>query len=98
MTVVNSNSNLELENFDQWVRKRLEECNGDEDCFQFVWEQILHKLGIPSRKGPATRITERLSGFLDGAYGIVPGKFFGRKPMQDSEFRNESEVMLYKCK
>ena len=96
--MVNTNSELELKKFDQWVRKRLDECKGDEDCYEDVWEQILTKIGDPSRKGRGYRITDRMSGFLGGAYKIIPGISPGRKTMRDSELRIESEVMLHKGK
>ena len=36
MFVVNTYSEPELKKFDQWVRKRLDECKGDEDCYEYV--------------------------------------------------------------
>ena len=71
--MMNSYTELELEKFDQWVRKRLEECKGDEYCYEYVWARIIQKIGDPSRKGIGYGFAGRLRGFLDGAQKIFLG-------------------------
>ena len=92
--MVNSFSELERKKFDNWVRMKLDECKGDEDCYEFVWGQILIRLGDPSRKMSGYRFKGRLRGFLDIAHKIIPGK----TPLQSSQGIPKSgverEVML----
>jgi hypothetical protein len=95
---VNSYSQVELEKFDQWVRMRLEECQGDDDCFELVWEQILQKIGDPSRKMGRYGIKRRLGGFLDGAQNKFPGASLLQRSMGEPKSGVESEVMLRKGK
>ena len=96
--MVNTYSELELKKFDQWVRKRLDECKGDEDCYEDVWEQILTKIGDPSGKVRGLGFGGRLRGFLDGAQKIIPGISPGQNSMGKPKSGVESEVMLRRYK
>jgi hypothetical protein len=95
---VNSYSQVELEKFDQWVRMRLEECQGDEDCFELVWEQIIQKIGDPSRKMGGYGLTKRIGGFFGGAHKFFPGASSSHSSKGEPKSGVESEVMLQRDK